>query len=55
MAMSYNGKCENCGIEHPLLSMLVKKDRGDGIGPNEFWCLECLVKVLGKQQKGEYK
>ena len=51
MAMSYTGKCENCGIKHPSLSMLVRKDRGDGIGPNEFSCLQCLVIELGKQQK----
>ena len=48
MAMSYTGKCENCGIEHPSISILVKKDRGDGIGPNEFWCLKCLGIELGK-------
>ena len=29
--MSYTGKCENCGIEHPSISIMVRKDRGDGI------------------------
>ena len=32
--------------------MVVRKDRGDGIGPNEFWCLKCLGIELGKHQQG---
>ena len=36
MAMSYNGKCENCGIEHPSISIVIRKDRGDGIGPERI-------------------
>lgn len=52
MAISYIEKCENCGIEHPSISIMVRKDRGDGIGPNEFWCLMCLGNELGKNQQG---
>ena len=51
MAISYTGKCENCGIEHPSISIIVRKDIGDVIGPNEFWCLNCLGIELGKHQQ----
>jgi hypothetical protein len=50
MALSYNGKCEHCGKEHPSISVPVRLDRGDGIGPLEHWCLKCLDAEISKQQ-----
>ena len=36
MAFDYKEKCDNCRKDHPPIFVLVKSDRGEGIGPIEF-------------------
>jgi hypothetical protein len=50
MTFDYKGKCDNCRKDHPSISVLVKRDRGDSGGPMEFWCLKCLDTEISRQQ-----
>ena len=50
MTTDYKQKCDNCRKDHPPISVIVKKDRGDGVGDLEFWCLKCLDTEISKQQ-----
>ena len=50
MEFDYKEKCDNCRKDHQQISILVKRDRGDGIGPIEFWCLKCLDTEISRQQ-----
>jgi hypothetical protein len=36
MTTDYKQKCDNCRKDHPPISVIVKKDRGDGVGDLEF-------------------
>lgn len=42
MATNYSGKCDNCGKDHPEMYIELRKDRGDGVSRQQYWCLECL-------------
>jgi hypothetical protein len=50
MAFDYKEKCDNCRKEHPSISVPVRPDRWDGIGPLEHWCLKCLDTEISRQQ-----
>ena len=50
MAFDYKEKCDNCRKDHPPISILVKRDRGDGSGPMKFWYLKCLDTEISRQQ-----
>jgi hypothetical protein len=38
----YEGKCDNCGKQHPELIVQVYKDGGDGVLTPLTWCIQCL-------------
>jgi hypothetical protein len=50
MTYDYKKKCDNCKKVHPPISVLVKRDSGNGDGPLEFWCLKCLDTEISRQQ-----
>ena len=50
MTFDYKKKCDNCKKIHPPISVLVKRDSGNGDGPLEFWCLKCLDTEISRQQ-----
>ena len=50
MTFIYKEKCDNCRKDHPPISVLVKRDKGDGVEHTEFWCLKCLDTEISRQQ-----
>ena len=42
MATNYEGKCDNCGTNHPKMYVEIRSDRGDNVSSRQYWCLECI-------------
>jgi ssDNA-binding Zn-finger/Zn-ribbon topoisomerase 1 len=39
---SYNGKCDNCGKNHPEIYVEIMRDNNNNGSTREYWCLECM-------------